>query len=110
MLGKNILLDECVNMGLRREIPRHRVRTVDFMGWKSLKDGELLKEAARKFDILVTIDGHIEAQQPLEKYDIAVFVLKAKTNMLPDLIPLVTPLMAAAENPQKGKATLIEAK
>ncbi len=29
------------------------------MGWKSLKNGELLTAAAAEFDIFVTIDGNI---------------------------------------------------
>jgi len=103
-----ILLDECVNMRWRREIPAHDVRTVDFMGWKSLKNGELLTAAAAEFDIFVTLDGNIPTQQPLERFDIAVFVLKAPSNALPHLRPLLPALLAAAENPIKGKATLIE--
>ena len=103
-----ILLDECVNMHLRREIPRHRVFTVEYMGWKSLKNGELLSRAAESFDIFLTIDGNIPTQQPLERFDIAVFVLKTKSNLLRNLVPFVPPLMLAAQNPVKGRATVIE--
>lgn len=108
MYPLRILLDECVNMRLRREIPRHRVYTVEYMGWKSLQNGELLTAASKQFDIFVTIDGNIPTQQPLERFDIAVFVLKTKSNLLRDLVPFVALIMAAAENPAKGKATLLE--
>ncbi len=103
-----ILLDECVNMRLRREIPGHDVRTVDFMGWKSLKNGALLRAAAEQFDIFVTLDGNIPTQQPLERFPIAVFVLCAQSNALTHLLPLLPPLLEAAKDPKKGKATLIK--
>lgn len=103
-----ILLDECINVRLRRNIPGHDVRTVDFMGWKSLKNGELLEAAAQQFDIFVTLDGNIPTQQPLERFSIAVFVLVAQSSALARLLPLVPALLDAAKNPQKGKATLIQ--
>ena len=105
-----ILLDECVNMRLRHEIPGHDVRTVDFMQWKSLKNGKLLSAAATQFDVFVTLDGNIPTQQSLERFDIAVFVLCAQSNALPHLLPLVEPLLKAAKAPQKGHATMIEVK
>jgi|AntAceMinimDraft_17_1070374.scaffolds.fasta_scaffold258510_1 hypothetical protein len=103
-----ILLDECVNMRFRHEIPVHDVRTVDFMRWKSLQNGELLTAAAKQFDIFVTLDGNIPSQQSLERFDIAVFVLKAKSNALADLLPLVASLLEAAEASENGKTRLIE--
>jgi len=101
-----ILLDECITHRFRREIPRHEVRTVEFMGWKSLTNGELLTTAATEFDIFVTLDGNIPTQQPLERFNIAVFVLKARSSALRDLRPLVPRIMEAAESPIKGAATI----
>ena len=78
------------------------------MRWKSLQNGELLTAAAKEFDIFVTLDGNIPTQQSLERFDIAVFVLKAESNALAHLLPLVEPMMVAAKAPAKGKPTLIK--
>ena len=38
-----ILLDECVDRRLAREIVGHEVRTVPQMGWASIRNGDLLE-------------------------------------------------------------------
>ena len=38
-----ILLDESLPIELRDELPQHAVRSVQEMGWSSLKNGELLR-------------------------------------------------------------------
>ena len=106
---KQILLDECVNIHFRYSISQHEVKTVRFMEWLALKNGDLLRAAEKEFDIFVTLDGNIPTQQPLERFNIALFILKARSNALSDLHPLIQPLLKAAENPIKGKATLIKA-
>ena len=50
-----ILLDECVDQRLARDIVGHEVITVQQMGWKSKQNGELLSLAAREFEAFVTI-------------------------------------------------------
>ena len=40
-----VLLDENLPHRLRLLVPGHDVRTVDYQGWKSLSNGELLKVA-----------------------------------------------------------------
>ena len=59
------------------------------MGWATLKNGELLKLASKAFDVLVTVDRNLAFQQSLPAFDIAVVVLKARTNRLADLMTLV---------------------
>jgi predicted nuclease of predicted toxin-antitoxin system len=41
-----ILLDECVNPRLRLAFPGVEVKTVAEIGWRSLTNGRLLREAA----------------------------------------------------------------
>ena len=40
-----VLLDENLDHALRTLLGRHEVRTVTYMGWTGLKNGELLKAA-----------------------------------------------------------------
>lgn len=67
-----ILLDECVDARLAREIAGHEVRTVPQMGWAGFKDNDLLGVAESSFDALVTSDQNLEFQQSLAAFDLAI--------------------------------------
>ena len=84
-----ILLDESVPRPLGSLLIGHDVGTVTQMGWTSLGNGELLRQAAPTFDVLLTADQNLEFQQNLAKLPIAVVVLVAPSNRLESLEPLV---------------------
>ena len=84
-----VLLDECVDWRLSRDITGHEVRTARQMGWASIKNGELLSLADGQFDVFVTVDRNLSFQQDLVSFRIIVVVLRARTNRLADLRPLV---------------------
>ena len=50
-----VLLDECVTRKLRRDFQNHEVHTVEEAGLKGLKNGNLLRSAADRYDVLVTL-------------------------------------------------------
>ena len=102
-----ILLDECIDRRLARQISGHEVKTAPEMGWAGLDNGELLAKAEREFDVFITVDRNLTFQQNLPKFSIAVLILHAPTNRLEDLLPLVPNLHNALTDPQKGKATSI---
>jgi hypothetical protein len=77
------------------------------MGWSTVKNGELLSLAARRFDAFVTVDRNLSFQQNLPSFDIAVFVLRARTNRLADLRPLVPDLLALLATAQPGTVTFV---
>lgn len=54
-----ILLDECIDRRLARELVGHDVKTVPQMGWASVKDSQLLSLAAAEFDVFITVDQNI---------------------------------------------------
>ena len=60
-----ILLDECVDWRLQREIRGHDVRTAHQLGWTAIRNGELLALAATQFDVFVTVDRNLSFQQNL---------------------------------------------
>ena len=60
------------------------------MGWSGKKNGELLQLMKQQsFSILLTTDQNLRYQQNLEQAGVAVIVLIASKNRLPDLIPLI---------------------
>lgn len=85
-----ILLDECVPRPLKRELADCDIRTVVEMGWSGKKNGELLQLMSREgFTTLLTTDQNLRYQQNLQQTGVAVVVLMARSNRLPDLLPLV---------------------
>jgi hypothetical protein len=84
-----ILLDESLPKELRSELPGHDVRTVQEMGWSSVKNGDLLARSVAQFDVFVTAD------QNLSTLPVAVVVLVAKSNRMQELQPLIPELLAS---------------
>jgi hypothetical protein len=85
-----ILLDECAPRPLKRELADYDIRTVVEMGWSGKKNGELLRLMSQDgFTILLTTDQNLRYQQNLQQAGVAVVVLVARSNRLPDLVPLI---------------------
>jgi hypothetical protein len=85
-----ILLDECVPRPLKRQLTGYDVSTVTEMGWAGTKNGELLKWMQQdQFTILLTTDQNLRYQQNLQQAGVAVVVMVAPSNRIPDLIPLI---------------------
>ena len=92
-----VLLDECVDWRLSRDLIGHEVKTARQMGWTTIKNGELLALAAHTFDAFVTVDRNLAFQQNPATLALMVIVLHARTNRLADLRQLVPdPLVALA--------------
>jgi len=102
-----ILLDECVDWRLQREIRGHEVKTTHQLGWTAIRNGELLALAAAQFDIFVTVDRNLSFQQNASDLRLAVIVLHARTNRLADLKPLVPRLLNAIESARLGEVQFI---
>jgi uncharacterized protein DUF5615 len=102
-----VLLDECVDWRLGRELFPHEVKTARQMGWTTLENGELLALASAQFDVFVTVDRNLSFQQDLVSFSIAVVVLRARTNRLADLRPLAPSLLSAIETTRPGAVTFI---
>lgn len=93
-----ILLDECVPKPLKRELSDYEICTVGEMRWSGKKNGELLQLMNQEgFTILLTTDQNLRYQQNLQQAGVAVVVMVAATNRLPELVPL-TPSVRNALN------------
>ena len=98
-----VLLDGCVPKRLARELAMHEVQPAPKMGWGDLNDGPLLDVMTGCFDVLVTVDKNLPEQQRLDHRPFAVVLLRAWTNRLADLLPLVPALRLAIEELRPGQ-------
>jgi hypothetical protein len=69
----------------------------------------LLALASGHFDVFVAVDQNLSFQQNVRAVPVAVVVLRAKTNRLMDLPPLIPKLLAAVDSAKSGIPTIIEA-
>ena len=107
MPPRRVLLDECIDRRFRSHIKEHDVRTVPEMRWAGSRNGDLLKMAAEEFDVFVTVDQNLYFQQNLRDLPIAVVVLRAASNRLPDLLPNVPTLQAALADLRLRQVTFV---
>ena len=98
-----VLIDESLPRQLAAEMLVHEVATVQSEGWSSMRNGELLRRAsAAGFSVFVTADQGIEFQQNLGKLGIGVIVVRAKSNRMEHLRPLVPELLRAIQSVVTG--------
>ena len=102
-----IRLDECVDRRLARELTGHEVSTVPEQGWAGAQNGELLALAEKQFDVFLTVDRNLSFQQPLPQFKIAVVVMRARSNRLRDLLPIVPRLLGTLPDVKRGEVTWI---
>lgn len=102
-----LLLDECVDRRLADHIPGHAVESVQDVGWRSIRNGELLRLAEGRYDAFVTVDRNLAFQQPVARFDIAIIVLRAKSNDVDGLKGLVPELLEALPRAPRGQVTRI---
>jgi predicted nuclease of predicted toxin-antitoxin system len=88
-----LLLDECVDRRLARELIGHAVTTVPQRGWAGIKNGQLLALAAQEFEAFITVDRKLSEQQDLAGFKIVVVLLRARSNRLQDLRSLLPELL-----------------
>lgn len=89
-----ILLDESVPERLGELLHAHSWSTVRREGWAGLKNGVLLSKAATDFDVLLTADKNMEHQQNLAALPMSILVIRARSNRMADLAPLVPAVLA----------------
>jgi predicted nuclease of predicted toxin-antitoxin system len=98
-----ILLDECLPRRLKRDLVGHEAKSVPERGWAGRTNGALLAVAQADFDVFLTVDRNLSFQQDINKFNIAVVVLVAKSNKhaaLQPLVPEVLSVLAALASGQ----------
>jgi predicted nuclease of predicted toxin-antitoxin system len=104
-----VLIDECLPRRLGERFPAGSVvKSVQEQGWSGKRNGELLRLAEREFDVFVTMDRGLAYQQNFAGFDVAVILLRAPSNRLPDLLPLLRELKSALLNAQAGQLVRVQ--
>ena len=87
---------------LVRHLPSLAVRRVDEHGWADVDDGPLLTLLEPVCDVFVTVDRNLPYQQRLAIRPFATIVLRARSNRLADLLPLVPRLLDTIDSATPG--------
>ena len=103
-----ILLDECLPKRLKSLLSEFEVKTATEMGWRSVRNGQLLTVAQQNgFEIFLTVDKKLEYQQNLKKYNLTVVVFDVPRTKLENIIPLIPKFIRNIASFEKGKAYTI---
>jgi predicted nuclease of predicted toxin-antitoxin system len=100
-----VLIDACLPVELKTLLEGTEVKTARDMGWQQLDNGQLLNKADDRFDVLVTMDKSMPSQQIIARHSIAVVIVKARSNRIADLSPLLPQIQAAIGRGAPGTAT-----
>lgn len=98
-----VLLDEHLPVDLASTLRGHDVDTVVGRGWAGIKNGELFLRMRGEYDALVTMDRSIEFQQNVSGLPFGVVLIRAASNRLPHLVPLVPSLLEALASTEPGQ-------
>lgn len=101
-----ILLDECVPWPMHKLMAGHSCSTAQREGWRSIKNGELLRLAEGRFDLFVTSDQNLRYQQNLSGRQIA--ILELSTNNLRRILPAAVLILSAVEAVQPGEFRMLD--
>lgn len=104
-----ILLDECVNAGVKAAFPGHAVKTVAEIGWRGSKDAALLDHAQSSFDVFVTIDRNLERHVDLESLKLRLIMAHVPSNEIRSYRPIFTALLEAATALKAGEILHVHA-
>ena len=102
-----LLLDECLDWRLRRDLPGHEVRTVQEMGWDGIKNGRLLELAQRDFQVFITGDRNLSFQQNVPGFSVAVVVVRAESIRLIHTRPLMPRVLALSSALRPGQVVTV---
>ena len=97
-----VLLDECMPRDFKKYLSAHECLTAPEAGLAGKKNGELIRAAAGRFDVMVTVDRKLRYQQNVPRLPFGIVVLKAHGNRLEDLVPLAPATLAALQGIKPG--------
>lgn len=105
-----VLIDECLNWRLGRALTGHFCVPVQRMGWKGIRNGELLARMGQeRIDVFITGDRNLQFQQhlPAANVAVAVVVLAARSTRLAETMPLMAEVLAQLPTLRQGTVTFI---
>jgi hypothetical protein len=104
-----VLLDENLPHDLASELVGHDVATVQGLGWAGIKNGDLLSRAMGKIDAFLTMDRNLELQQKIGDLSFGIVIIRARSNRMEHLRPLVSDILAALGHVEAGRVLRVGA-
>jgi hypothetical protein len=77
-----------------------------WLGWH--QNGDLLVLSEKESDAFITVDRKLGKQQDLTKFDIAVVLIRSRSNRLEDIRPLVPELLGAISRAFRRALTSVD--
>lgn len=106
---KRVLLDNNLDHRFGRLLTGHQVIHSRFLGWRNLRNGELIAAAeAEGFDVLITVDKNLRYQQNLAGRRISIVTLNSVLITLLDIAPLAPKVLQALDDLVEGLFVVIE--
>jgi predicted nuclease of predicted toxin-antitoxin system len=102
-----VLIDACLPVQFKKHLPFPGVTTARELGWQNKQNGELLAVAQHQFDVLLTMDKRMPSQQFLSQFSIGLLIIRAPSNRLADLLPLVPAIVRMVPRVRKGQALAV---
>lgn len=102
-----VLIDENLPRKLAGHLKGHECRTVAECGWAGKKNGELLSLAEAEFDVLLTLDKNIPNQRGLQSGRMAILIVRAPSNRIQDLLPVIPDRLAALGSSKPGQVVRV---
>jgi predicted nuclease of predicted toxin-antitoxin system len=104
-----VLLDEQLPVDLSSELRGHVIDTVVGRGWAGVTNGDLLRRMRGNYDILITMDRGIEFQQRVATLPFGIVIVRAVSNRMQHLRPLVPAILAAIGAVKPGRVVRVGA-
>ena len=104
-----VLLDENLPHDLAALLVGHQVETVGDRGWSGLLNGALLLTASGLFDAFLTMDQKLPEQQNVAGLPFGIVLVRAPSNRLLHLRPLVPAILAALPTVRAGTVVSVGA-
>src|SRR5215470_3412448 len=98
-----VLLDEQLPIDLSSQLHGHSVGTVVGRGWAGIKNGELLRRMRGHYDVPITTDRGIEFQQQVSTLPFGILAVRARSNRMQHLSPLVPAILTATAAIKPGR-------
>ena len=104
-----VLLDESLPRQLAPLLVGHAAQTVPQAGWAGLSNGELLRRAETRFDVLVTGDRNIQYQQNLASLKVGLVLVAAPNNRVETICALARRIPDAINTVRPGQVQVVAA-
>lgn len=102
-----VLIDACLPILLKQHLRANEVRTARELGWQFKKNGDLLAAAHTRFDVVITMDKNIPAQNYLARFTLGLVIVRTRSNRLADLMPWVPEMILAIARIRPGDVIVI---